>query len=253
MTTFKITLEYDGRNFVGWQRQASDSGRTVQGVLEEALGRLCAHPVVLHGSGRTDAGVHAKGQTASFITSSGRQPQQVVQGGNCLLPPDVAILAAKVMPDDFHARYSAIGKIYEYDFDLSPTRRPLRDGRAWWVGPDMNWSEIEAALPFLVGEHDFAAFRSVGSPTKSTVRTIHRAELSAPEPDIRRLTFEGTGFLRHMVRAMAGVLAEIGRGRLKAASLADIIESKDRAQSGPTAPPDGLYLRRVIYPGNFPD
>lgn len=247
MPNFKITLEYDGRGFAGWQRQSDGAGRTVQGVLEEALSRLCAHPIVLHGSGRTDAGVHARGQTASFVTESRRTPRQVVQGGNCLLPADAAILTAEEMPADFHARFSAVGKIYDYDFDLSPTRRPLRAGRAWWVGPELDWAEVKKALPHLIGEQDFAAFRSMGSPTKSTVRTIHRAELSGPEPYLKRLTFEGTGFLRHMVRAMAGVLAEIGRGHLEAASLHEIIESRDRARSGPTAPPDGLYLNKVIY------
>ena len=250
MQNFKITVEYDGRDFAGWQRQGPGAGLTVQGVLEEALSRLCAHPVTVHGSGRTDAGVHARGQTASFLTESGRTAEAVVKGGNCLLPYSVAILEAVEVPLDFHARFSAVGKTYDYDFLTSSTRRPLRERRAWWVGPNLDWDLVAEALPLLVGEKDFAAFQSQGSEVKSTVRTITGAVLSRPEPEVRRLSFSGTGFLRHMVRAMAGLMAEIGRGRLKAASVEDIIRSGDRSLAGPTAPAGGLYLARVIYPGD---
>jgi len=247
MKNFKITVEYDGRNFFGWQRQSEVSGPTIQGVLETALSRLCGHPVALHGSGRTDAGVHARGQTASFTTNSGRRPEQIVKGGNCLLPPEVGILSAEEMPLDFHARFSALGKVYDYDFLVSPVRRPLLHGRAWWVGPDLDWAGVEKALPLFLGEQDFAAFQSAGSAVRGTVRTICRAELSRPAPELRRLTLAGSGFLRHMVRAIAGLLAEIGRGRHSAASLSEIIASRDRQRAGPTAPPDGLYLVRVLY------
>ncbi len=247
MKNFKIVVEYDGRNFAGWQRQSPGAGPTVQGVLEEALGRLCAHPVTLHGSGRTDAGVHARAQAASFTTESSRTPDQIVRGLNCLLPPDVAVLSAREMPPEFHARFSAAGKTYEYELLVSPTRRPLWDKRAWWVGPRLDWDGVARALPALLGEHDFAAFQAAGSDVRTTVRTIRRAELTAPEADIRRLTFTGSGFLRHMVRGLAGVLVEIGRGRLAAASLPDIIASRDRGRAGPTAPPDGLYLAEVHY------
>ena len=248
MTNFKITVEYDGRPFSGWQRQGLGAGPTVQGVLEEALSRLCGHPVTLHGSGRTDAGVHARGQVASFITASPRTARELVRGGNALLPPAVAILAAEEAPADFHARFSALGRVYEYDYDLSPTRRPLRHGRAWRVGPDLDWPEVERALPALVGEHDFRAFQAAGGDGGGTVRTIFEAGFSRPGPDLRRLTLVGSGFLRQMVRTIAGLLAEIGRGRRKAAALPQIILAGDRAQAGPAAPPDGLCLARVIYP-----
>lgn len=247
MTNYKITLEYDGLGFAGWQRQAPEAGKTIQGVLEAALSRLCGHPVLVHGSGRTDAGVHAKGQAASFETSSSRSPEEVVRGGNCLLPRQVAILEAKAVPGDFHARFSARGKSYEYDFSISPTRRPLLDGRAWWVGPGLDWEAVAQALPGFLGEHDFAAFQSAGSEVESSRREIWQAALSRPGPDLMRLTFSGSGFLRHQVRAMAGTLAEIGRGRLAAASLPDIIASRTRALAGPTAPPCGLYLAQVYY------
>ncbi len=248
MANYKITLEYDGRDFSGWQRQAPEGGRTVQGVLEEALSRLCAHPVTLHGSGRTDAGVHARGQVASFQTDSGRTAGQIVTGGNCLLPADVAIIRAEEVEPDFHARFSAAGKIYEYDLLVSEVRRPLHHQRAWWVGPGLDWRAVEKALPVLKGEKDFAAFQSAGSEVKSTVREIFQADLAPALPEIMRLSFGGTGFLRHMVRAMTGALVEIGRGRLSAEGLAEIMASGDRGRSAPTAPPDGLYLARVLYP-----
>ena len=247
MKNFALVLEYDGRSFLGWQRQAEGAGATVQGVLEEALGRICNHPITIHGSGRTDTGVHARGQTASFTTKSSRTAAQIITGGNCLLPPQVAIISAKEVEPDFHARFKATGKTYEYDFLLSPTRRPLYQGRAWWVGPKLDWEAAAEALPALVGEHDFAAFQSAGSDVKSTVRSIYHAEFSRPNADLIRLKITGSGFLRHMVRAIAGVLVEIARGRLTATSLPKIIASCDRTQAGPTAPPDGLYLAKVFY------
>ncbi|MDR2826901.1 MAG: tRNA pseudouridine(38-40) synthase TruA [Candidatus Adiutrix intracellularis] len=245
---FKIIIEYDGRNFAGWQKQAAGAGPTIQGVLEAALSRLCAHPVQVHGSGRTDAGVHARGQTASFATPSPRTAEEIISGGNSGLPPEVAILEAKEMPPDFHARFKAIRKVYDYDFAISPIRRPLRLGRAWWVGSKLNWAAVTLALPALLGEQDFKAFQSAGSQTTSSIRTIYRANLTQPETDLVRLTLEGSGFLHHMVRTIAGQLAEIGRGRLPATSLAEIIRARDRRLAGPTAPPDGLYLAQVHYP-----
>lgn len=245
MKNFKITVAYDGRDFVGWQRQAA--GQSVQGALEEALSRVCNHPVIIHGSGRTDAGVHALGQVASFTTGSGRTPAQIIQGGNCLLPPEVAILRAEEMPESFHARFSALGKRYDYELLTSPTRRPLYNKRIWWVGPDLDWEAMAEALPAFQGERDFAAFQSTGSEVGSTVRTIYRASLSRSGEVTRRLIFVGSGFLRHMVRAMVGLLVEIGKGRLPAASIPEIIASGDRCRSGPTAPADGLYLFGVFY------
>ena len=247
MTNFKITVEYDGRPFAGWQRQGPGAGPTVQGVLEEAFGRLCGHPVTLHGSGRTDAGVHARGQVANFVTESPRTARELVRGGNALLSPAVAILAAEEAEAGFHARFSALGKIYEYDYAVGPVRRPLRHGRAWQVGPRLDWGAVERALQALVGEHDFRAFQAAGGETRGSVRTIFTAGISRPEPDLRRLVLTGSGFLRHMVRIVAGLLAEIGRGRLPAEALPEIIRAGDRGRAGPTAPPDGLYLARVIY------
>ncbi|MDR2947017.1 MAG: tRNA pseudouridine(38-40) synthase TruA [Candidatus Adiutrix sp.] len=247
MKNFKITVSYDGRRLAGWQRQAEEAGPTVQGLLETALSRLCDHPVTLHGSGRTDAGVHALGQVASFTTDSARTVAQIIQGSNALLPPEVAVLRAEEAPEDFHARFSALGKRYDYELLTSPTRRPLYHGRAWWLGPGLDWAAVAAALPAFEGEKDFAAFQSVGSEVGSTVRRLHRAALSRSGPETLRLSFIGSGFLRHMVRAMVGLLAETGRGRQSAASIPELIASGDRRRSGPTAPADGLYLAAVFY------
>lgn len=247
MKNFKITVEYDGRNLAGWQRQAGACTLTAQGALEAALSRVCAHPVTVHGSGRTDAGVHARGQVASFTTTSSREPDQILKGANSLLPPEVAIIRAERAPENFHARFSAIGKRYDYELLTSPSRRPLAYQRAWVVGPEVDWQAVAQALPALEGEHDFASFQSTGSEVGTTVRLIHKTALKSFGPQSQRLTFVGSGFLRHMVRAMVGLLVEIGRGRLPAASIAEIMAACDRSRSGPTAPADGLYLDRVFY------
>ncbi|MDR1546043.1 MAG: tRNA pseudouridine(38-40) synthase TruA [Deltaproteobacteria bacterium] len=241
----KLTVAYDGSKFLGWQRQAR--GPTVQGLLEETLQKLCGHPVALHGSGRTDAGVHARGQTASFFTSSPRTPAELVRGGNALLPPDAAIVSAEEVDDAFHARFSARGKVYAYRFSTAPVRDPFLRRWAWHVGPCLDWRQAEAILPVLVGEQDFAAFRSSGDEVKSTVRTIFSAVLDQPQPHVRRLTVAGSGFLRHMVRTIAGTLWLSARGKLTPADLEAILASKDRAKAGPTAPACGLCLEQVFY------
>jgi tRNA pseudouridine38-40 synthase len=242
---FKITVSYDGTRYAGWQRQ--ENGRAIQELLEEAVGRVCGHPVLIFGSGRTDAGVHAEGQVASFGTYSSRTPRQLIMGSNSLLPEDVALVAAEEVPMDFNARFSATGKKYSYDFLISPVRLPLLMWRSWHVGHRLNFDYVEECLPHLVGEKDFATFRSLGSPTKSTVRKIFSATLNNPEPHIKRLELVASGFLRHMARAIAGSLYEVGRGRIKPSDFPIIIMKKDRALAGLAAPPQGLCLREVYY------
>ncbi|MDR1657707.1 MAG: tRNA pseudouridine(38-40) synthase TruA [Deltaproteobacteria bacterium] len=242
---YKLTLAYDGTDFLGWQRQTK--GPTLQGVLEEALFKLCGHPVTVWASGRTDAGVHARAQVVNFWTSSPRSTVELVRGGNAILPMSMAILSAQEVTEDFNARFSAVGKTYAYDFSIAPVRNPLLVFRAWHVGPKLDWDRIKAALPLLVGNKDFKAFGSAGSEVKTTVRTISEAVLTKPEEDIQRLTLTGSGFLRHMVRTIAGTLWLIGRGRMSPEELTALIESKDRRRAGPVAPPQGLFLERVYY------
>jgi tRNA pseudouridine38-40 synthase len=242
---FKIKVSYDGGAYSGWQRQKN--GIAIQGLLETALEKVCGHPVVLTGSGRTDAGVHAEGQIASFFSSSQRTARELLCGANSLLPADVAILEAEEAPPDFNARFSCTGKKYSYDFLTSPVRRPLYRKSSWFVGPGLDWDIVESCLGSLLGEKDFASFRGMGSDVKSTIRIIHLARLSDPEPYIKRLTLVGSGFLKNMVRAIAGTLYEIGRGRIKPEDFPVFIERKDRSLMGQTAPPQGLCLREAYY------
>jgi tRNA pseudouridine38-40 synthase len=242
---FKIKVSYDGTAYSGWQRQKN--GLAIQEVLEKAVGKVCGHPVVIFGSGRTDAGVHAEGQIASFFTAADRTPRQLVFGSNSLLPGDVAILEAEEAPPEFNARFSCTGKKYSYDFLISPIRKPLYHQRSWFVGNRLRWDIAEECLRHLIGEKDFACFRTMGSDVKSTTRKIFAAVLSDPEPNIRRLELTGSGFLRNMARSIAGSVYEIGRGRIKASDFPKFIESKNRALMGHAAPPQGLCLREVYY------
>ncbi|MDR3134620.1 MAG: tRNA pseudouridine(38-40) synthase TruA [Deltaproteobacteria bacterium] len=241
----KLTLSYDGTGFNGWQRQAK--GLTLQGILEEALEKVCAHPVTVYGSGRTDAGVHARAQVANFFTGGNRSPAEILKGGNAILPQAMAIVAASEVPSDFNARFSAKGKTYSYDFLTSRVRDPLLVDRAWLVGPNLDWGAIDLALPSLLGEKDFAAFKSAGDELRSTVRIIREAFITEPTEGLRRLTLTGSGFMRHMVRTIAGTLWQIGRSKLTPAGLESLFEARDRSKAGPTAPAHGLYLDRVHY------
>jgi tRNA pseudouridine38-40 synthase len=238
-------VAYDGRGLSGWQRQ--DNGLSVQELLEGAVGRVCGHKVTVTGSGRTDAGVHAAGQTASFETASGRTPREIVKGANSLLPESVAVLSAEEAPPGFSARFSATGKSYTYDFLTSPVRNPLRSWISWWVGPGLDWGRAADALPELEGERDFACFRTMGSEVKSTVRKIFRASLAPADPQTVRLELTGSGFLRNMVRSIAGTVCRIARGNMDREGLKGLLASKDRFKAGHAAPPQGLCLRRVYY------
>ncbi|MDR2387159.1 MAG: tRNA pseudouridine(38-40) synthase TruA [Deltaproteobacteria bacterium] len=240
-----LTVAYDGSPYLGWQRQAR--GPTVQGVLEEALGKLCNHPVTVYGSGRTDSGVHAKAQVANFYTNSKLPLSAIVKGGNALLPLTVAITSAREVDFDFNARFSATGKTYGYDFLTSLVRDPLLVKRAWFVGPKLDWSSMAQSLPYLSGTRDFSSFKSSGGDVKTTVKTIKDIRVLEISPELKRLSITGSGFLRHMVRTMAGTLWLIGRGKLKPEDLEKIIEAKDRSRAGPMAPAQGLCLEEVYY------
>ena len=242
----KLVLQYDGAGLCGWQRQKGQP--TVQEHLETALFRLCDEPITVTGAGRTDAGVHALGQAANFFTKSPRTLDEIISGGNALLPDQIAIQSADIVPPDFHARFSSLGKIYFYDLFTGPIRPTLVRHFVWHVGPGLDLDSMAHALTALLGEHDFAAFQSTGTEVKTSVRIMQRAELDRLDDGRVRITFEANGFLRHMVRALVGTLVEIGRGKLAGSQMADILASRDRDQAGPTAPPQGLFLQQVIYP-----
>jgi tRNA pseudouridine38-40 synthase len=267
VTTFKITLAYDGTGFVGWQRQAA--GTSIQGLLEDALRDLDGRAVTVVGAGRTDAGVHALGQVAAFSLDRTIAADVLVRAVNARLPPAVRILAAAEAPPDFHPRFSARAKTYRYRIWSAEVISPFERHYAWHVTGDLDVERMASAARLVEGRHDFAAFQATGSETQTTEREVFSSrilKLSTTEDtedqtfrsmhsDLRVLRggelihyeITGDGFLRHMVRTIVGTLVEIGRGRRSVESIADTICSCDRAAAGITAPPEGLFLVAVSY------
>lgn len=245
--TLKLTLQYDGTDYVGWQRQAS--GTSVQGLLEDALAPIDGGPVTVHGAGRTDAGVHALGQVCSFSLTASLEPARLTRALNAVLPPDIRVTGAEVAPDGFHARFSATGKIYDYRFVAGPVVSPFARRYVWHVVQRLDLPAMRAAAAMLVGEHDFAAFQAARSKVHTSVRTIRRIDWSGAgtSEDPLVMQVEGNGFLRHMVRNIAGTLVEIGTGRRAAEAMAEILHARSRSEAGPTAPASGLFLRQVLY------
>lgn len=243
--TMRLLVEYDGTGLAGWQRQKDRP--TVQGHLEAALLRLTGDAATVYGASRTDAGVHARGQVAHFKTRSVHGPAVFLRALNALLPDQIAVLAVEEAPASFHARYQAKSKVYEYRLHLSPAPSALSRRQAWHIPYPLDLSAVEQALGPLKGEHDFAAFRSVGSPVRSTVRRMLGARLETDPGGQVLIVLEADGFLRHMVRAIVGTLVMVGRGGLGRARFLEILGSGDRALAGPTAPAHGLCLREVKY------
>lgn len=244
MNNIMLILEYDGTAYAGWQRQ--NNALTVQQVLEEAAHKITGEQVRITGSGRTDSGVHACGQTAHFKTLASIPPDRFSYALNAVLPRDIRVLYSKAVPPTFHARYSAIGKRYRYEMLVHPQGTAIGYRYLWHLCPPLKVQAMEAACVHLQGTQDFAAFQAAGAAVKTTVRTIHLAKVIEHPP---HLTFvvEGDGFLYNMVRIIVGTLVEIGRGKRSPESIQKTIASKDRGQAGPTAPPQGLFLDAVYY------
>jgi tRNA pseudouridine38-40 synthase len=244
--TLKLTLAYDGTPFVGWQRQAQ--GVSIQGLLEEALARLEGVPVTVHGAGRTDAGAHAFGQVASAQVAASHPVDVIARALNGCLPPEVRVIDVEEAPHDFHARFSARAKTYRYVIRNGPVVSPFERAYVWHIQDTLDRNAMQEAAETLVGTHDFAAFRSVGAEVKTTIRTITESGFVAQQ-DATLLVYEitGDGFLRHMVRAIIGTLVETGRGQRPAVSMAALLAGRSRAEAGQTAPPQGLFLVRVVY------
>ena len=240
-----LTIEYLGSDLHSWQWQPGL--RTVQGEVNEVLSRVCGHRVNAEASGRTDAGVHAMGQTAHFVTDSKIPAEKYPFICNILLPPDIKILSGRIVPDSFHARFDAKRKTYLYRMYLSPHVSPLRDKLALQVFYRIDVERMQRAARAFVGTHDFKSFQAEGSPVPDTVRTVTRAEVKQLGDE---LIFEvtGNGFLYNMVRIMAGTLIDIGRGKLQAEDVPAMLEGRNRELAGFTAPPHGLYLKSVEYP-----
>ena len=243
--TIRLTLEYDGSGYHGWQRQPN--GLTIQEVVETALAKLLGQEVCVHGSGRTDAGVHALGQVAHFRTASNLPLRALREGLNSLLPRDIAVLAAAEAPPDFHARYSARAKTYEYRICNRPVRSPLHRQTCWWLSRPLEGQRLQAAAQTIVGEHDFAGFQASGSDVQTTVRRVWRASWRQEAGGWYYFRITANGFLRGMVRCLVGTLVEVGWGKRPVEDLARILTCRDRRQAGPSAPASGLFLVDVIY------
>lgn len=243
--TYRLTVSYDGTGFCGWQVQPGL--RTVQGCLQEALTLLNKAPVAVHGSGRTDTGVHAHGQVCHFRALTTIPEARMAAALNARLPRDIAVLDAVRVADHFHARFDVCEKTYRYRILNTPVRSPMLEHYAWHVPEPLDLPAMRDALPHLRGTHDFAAFAASGSPRSTTVRTLSGATLSQEGSEIL-LDFTADGFLYHMVRNLAGSLVEIGQGRRAPDWIATVLAGRNRQLAGRTAPPQGLYLMRVRYP-----
>jgi len=244
LRNLKLTLAYDGTRLVGWQRQAE--GDSVQGLLEDALARFEGSPVTVHGAGRTDAGVHALGQVASVHLTCTHDVTTLTRALNAQLPEDVRVLAIEEMSADFHARFNARSKTYRYQIRHGTIADPFERAYVWHMPERLDVDGMSRGASAVVGRHDFAAFQSIGSPTRDSVRTVTRSVITDADG---RLTYEiaGDGFLRYMVRAIVGTLVEIGRGFREPESMASLLRGSARGDAGPTAPPHGLFLVRVDY------
>ncbi|MGI6657295.1 MAG: tRNA pseudouridine(38-40) synthase TruA [Desulfobulbus sp.] len=252
---FRLLLAYDGGGYHGWQRQAQGEP-TIQEILEDRLAQLCKAPVVLHGAGRTDAGVHALGMVAHFQTRAALPVVAFSKGLNALLPDDIRVLAAEEAPSGFHSRFSALAKTYRYDFHTGAVQLPtVRRYQAHYPA-DFVPDRLRTALAALVGVHDFSSFERSGSRDKEAgdsrgaVRTLFSVQCnpSLVSHGSWSLRVTGDGFLRQMVRILAGTLIAIGQGKIEPEKLPAILAARNRTAAGPTAPAHGLFLERIYYP-----
>lgn len=252
MQNIKLTIAYDGADFHGWQFQPGIP--TIQGALHDALQQITQEKLTVHGASRTDAGVHALGQVAHFKTHSTLAAEEIQRAMNALLPPSVRIMAAEEVGQDFHSRWMAQGKTYRYRIYRGPVLPPFDHRRALHYPWPLDESAMEAAARLFEGEHDFTSFAaSSGSEEddkdRDMQRLIHSSQIIR-ERDRDEIAYvvRGRSFLRYMVRKIVGTLIEVGKGRLAASDIPQIFEARDRSRSGPTVPPEGLYLVALEYP-----
>jgi tRNA pseudouridine38-40 synthase len=244
MPRVRLTLEYDGTDFVGWQRQPN--GRSVQEVLETALAELLGAPVPTAAAGRTDAGVHALGQVVAFDAPRVLPAKAYVRGLSSMLPADVAVVGAEEVPDRFDPRRWATGKRYRYLICRRAVRAPLLRRTHWEIFTPLDFEAMRAAAPALLGTHDFSSFRAADCEAPHPRRTLRELALHE-EGEVLRIEVEGTAFLKHMVRNIVGTLVEVGRRRWPPEEILRILTSRSRQRAGATAPPQGLVLVKVLY------
>ena len=244
MPRIRLTLEYDGTDFVGWQRQPN--GRSIQAVLEAALAEFLRAPVTAAAAGRTDAGVHAMGQVVAFDAPRALPAKAYVRGLSSFLPGDVAVTAADEVPDTFDPRRWATGKRYRYLVSRRPARAPLLRRTHWEVFAPLDIEAMRAAASALLGTHDFSSFRAADCEAPHARRTLRTLDLHV-EGEVLRIEVEGTAFLKHMVRNVVGSLVEVGRGKRPPGWVAEVLVAEDRTLAGPTAPAHGLTLVEVTY------
>jgi len=252
MRTIKLTISYDGAAFHGWQFQPGLL--TIQGTINEATRKITQERIVLHGASRTDAGVHALAQVGHFKTQSTLSPPQFQRALNALLPPAIRIVAAEETGPEFHARWLAQGKTYRYRLYRGRVLPPFEHGRALHYPWPLDEERMVEAARLFEGEHDFSSFAaSSGSEDddrdRNTVRVIFSSEILR-EPGVEEMSYlvRGRSFLRYMVRKMVGTLLEVGKGKLRSQDIAQLFAARDRSRSGPTVPPEGLYLVSLDYP-----
>ena len=240
----KITVAYDGTQYCGWQIQPN--GESIQAVLERAVSTFLGVSTKITGSGRTDAGVHALGQVANFFADKEFDRHRILRALNALTPPDITIQDAEIVSDSFDARRDGRSRLYEYHVLNRSMPSPFYRNRAWHVHEPLDVRAMRAAIACLPGEHDFSSFRAAGCEAAHPMRKVYSTSLEQ-RGELLVYSIEATAFLRHMVRNLMGTLMEVGRQLRTPQSFCDLLESRDRSQAGPTAPPHGLYLVAVKY------
>ena len=244
MPTFKATIEYDGTAYAGWQRQPNQP--TIQEAVETALQRITQTGISAIAAGRTDAGVHALGQVVSFKSEKPLAPDEWLRALNATLPEDISVRSVERAADDFHARYSAVRKLYTYRIIYRPSRSALERTRAWHVYGKLDLNAMREAAGCLVGKYDFSSFQGHPTDVENPICDLQRLEM-IKDQDVVRIEIEADRFLKQMVRAMVGTLVEVGQEKRQPEDMKRILEAKDRRAAGYTAPAHGLYLVKVKY------
>lgn len=254
MRNIKISISFDGTDFSGWQRQ--NNAVTIQGEIEKAVSRICNSQTIVHGAGRTDAGVHALAMIANFETHSSLPLEELQKALNSILPSSIRIDSMNEMDDTFHSRFSAVSKTYFYNIETASIQPPLNRLYCVHVPQPLFFDTIAQCLQVILGTHDFASFEASGSRDKSittgrgSIRTLHNATLEKTGATTYQFEFNGDGFLRHMVRNLVGTLLDAGKGRTTVTEFKTILAAKNRSKAGATAPARGLFLKHISYNTN---